>query len=286
MSYTKLDVRYVTDGSNTLANVNTRQGKKHRTITLHQKVQKYGDRYGYDSLSIEYSQDHLIIKYGDTILFDQDINGTNNNEYIREIVSYEWLPKREEATSIPVQTNTEKALISNQDIDINELEADDEDIKQEKQVSQIVPIIKLIVGLLVYGFIGMYVMSASIVVWAYGLILFWTSFGRKSFEWQEKMWTWYMRKVATLFKESLIDKRAKLVVRLSAEIFISLFIIEALCICAMYGLLMFWCEFGKRNLKCVKRIAEWYIHRVKATLQHDDTVVLFPEKLFPKEFED
>lgn len=517
MSYTKLELRYTTDGVNTQASVNTRDGEKHRTITLPQKVQNYGDRYGYDSLSIEYNQDHLIIKYGDTILMDQDINGTNNNEYIREIVSYEWLPKREEATSIPVHTNTEKALISNQDIDINELEADNEDgeddeewgdcedvdynninysiaewedgdtdveasilleesmkeivipeeitsqetgkthkvttysisdgeytrlslpktiknisgeafselpnastlvlelngspyikmenkviyshrtengksivelqntqlnkpigkfivpngvtsigrqafvdcdkleeielpktlvsifsidwisgcdnlqrilihntkgaisifndedelnevecileetipaniqvvyidnaetNKQEKQVSQIVPIIKLIVGLLVYGFIGMYVMSASILVWAYGFIFFWTSFGRKSFEWQEKMWTWYMRKVATLFKESLIDKRAKRVVRLSAEIFISLFIIEAWCICAMYGLLMFWCEFGKRNLKCVKRIAEWYIRRVKATLQHDDTVVLFPEKLFPKEFED
>lgn len=286
MSYTKLDVRYITDGANTLANVNTRQGEKHRIITLPQKVQKYGDRYGYDSLSIEYNQDHLIIKYGDTILLDQDINGTNNNEYIREIVSYEWLPKREETTSIPVQTNTEKALMSNMDIDINELEADDEDIEQEKQVSQIVPIIKLIVELLVYGFIGMYVMSASILVWTYGFILFWTSFGRKSFEWQEKMWTWYMRKVATLFKESLIDKRAKHVVRLSAEIFISLFIIEAWWICALYGILMFWCEFGKRNLKCVKRITEWYIRRVKATLKQDDTVVLFSEELFTKELEE
>ena len=100
------------------------------------------------------------------------------------------------------------------------------------------------------------------------------------------MWTWFTRKVATLFEENKIDKRIKLAVRLSADIFILLFIFYAWYICAMYGLLMFWCEFGKRNLKCVKRIAEWYIRRVKATLQHDDTVVLFPEKLFPKEFED
>ena len=176
--------------------------------------------------------------------------------------------------------------MSNMDIDINELEADDEDIEQEKQESQIIPIIKLIVELLVYGFIGMYVMSASILVWTYGFILFWTSFGRKSFEWQEKMWTWYMRKVATLFEENKIDKRIKLAVRLSADIFILLFIFYAWWLCAIYGMLMFWCEFGKRNLKCVKRIAKWYIRRVKATLQHDDTVVLFPEKLFPKEFED
>ena len=286
MSYTKLDVRYVTDGLNTLANVNTRQGEKHRIITLPQKVQKYGDRYGYDSLSIEYNQDHLIIKYGDTILLDQDINGTNNNEYIRESVSYEWLPKREETTSILVQTNTEKALMNNMDIDINELEADDEDIEQEKQESQTISISKLLVGLCAYGFIGMFVMEASVLVWVYGLILFWTSFGKKSFEWQEKMWKWYLRKVATLFKENKSDKRIKLAVRLSADIFIFLFLFEAWWICALYGILMFWCEFGKRNLKCVKRITEWYIRRVKATLKQDDTVVLFSEELFTKELEE
>ena len=286
MSYTKLEIRYTTDGVNTQADVNTRDGEKHRTITLPQKVQNYGDRYGYDSLSIEYNQDHLIIKYGDTILMDQDINGTNNNEYIREIVSYEWLPKREETTNIPVQTNTEKALMSNMDIDINELEADDEDIEQEKQESQTISISKLLVGLCAYGFIGMFVMEASVLVWVYGLILFWTSFGKKSFEWQEKMWKWYMRKVATLFKENKSDKRIKLAVRLSADIFIFLFLFEAWWICALYGILMFWCEFGKRNLKCVKRITEWYIRRVKATLKQDDTVVLFSEELFTKELEE
>ena len=91
MSYTKLEIRYTTDGINTQASVNTRQGEKHRAISLPKKVQEYGDRYGYSSLTVTYSLDHLIIKYGSTVLMDTDINGTNNNEYIRSIVSYEWM---------------------------------------------------------------------------------------------------------------------------------------------------------------------------------------------------
>ena len=58
---------------------------------LPKKVQEYGDEHGYGSLSLDYSGDHLIIRGGGDTLMDLDINGTNNNEYIRDIVSYEWL---------------------------------------------------------------------------------------------------------------------------------------------------------------------------------------------------
>lgn len=93
MSYTKLSVRYTTDGLNTENYwVKTRQGEKHRTIALPKKVQEYGDAHGYSSLRLDYSRDHLLIKGGGEVLMDLDINGTNNNEYIRSIVSYEWLP--------------------------------------------------------------------------------------------------------------------------------------------------------------------------------------------------
>ena len=92
MSYTKLKIVYTTDGINTRASVNTRDGEKHRTIALPKKVQEYGDAHGYSSLDISYCGDHLIIKWGYITLMDLDINGTNNNEYIRSIVSYEWLP--------------------------------------------------------------------------------------------------------------------------------------------------------------------------------------------------
>lgn len=94
MSYTKLNIRYTTDGLNTKASVNTRQGEKHRTIALPKKVQEYGDAHDYSSLYLDYSEDHLLIKTGycGETLMDLDINGTNNNEYIRSIVSYEWLP--------------------------------------------------------------------------------------------------------------------------------------------------------------------------------------------------
>lgn len=92
MSYTKLNIVYYTDGINTTASVKTRTGNKHRTIALPKKVQEYGDKYGYSSLRVDYNLDHLIIKGGGETLMDTDINGTNNNEYIRGIVSYEWLP--------------------------------------------------------------------------------------------------------------------------------------------------------------------------------------------------
>lgn len=92
MSYSKIDIHYKTDGINTLKSVDTRQGVvKHKVISLPEKVQKYGDRYGYSSLTVTYSLDHVIIKGGSEVLLDRDINGTNNNEYIRSIVSYEWL---------------------------------------------------------------------------------------------------------------------------------------------------------------------------------------------------
>ena len=90
MSKTKLKIVYVTDGVNTKSFVNTRQGYKYRTIALPKKVQEYGDKNGYDSMSLDHCGDHLIIR-GDYELMDLDINGTNNNEHIIAIVSYEWL---------------------------------------------------------------------------------------------------------------------------------------------------------------------------------------------------
>lgn len=90
MSYTKLKITYYTDSL-------TRQGKKHRTLAVPQKVQEYGDKYGYYNISLSYSRDRLYL-IGDCnylpkkCLMDIDINGTNNNEYIRGIVSHEWLP--------------------------------------------------------------------------------------------------------------------------------------------------------------------------------------------------
>lgn len=92
MSYTKLKITYYTDGINTQASVKTRQGNKHRTLAVPQKVQEYGDKYGYNNISLTYYGDHLILRGGYEDLMDIDINGTNNNEYIRGIVSHEWLP--------------------------------------------------------------------------------------------------------------------------------------------------------------------------------------------------
>lgn len=92
MSYSKLVIRYTTDGLNTVnRSVKTRQDVvKKKTLYVSKKVQEYGDRYGYNSLSLDYHQDHIIIKYGYETLMDTDINGTGNNEYIRSIEGYDW----------------------------------------------------------------------------------------------------------------------------------------------------------------------------------------------------
>lgn len=87
----KLEIRYLTDGLNTLTSVKTRQGEKRRTITLPKKVQEYADAHGHYSLVVDHSWDHLIIKGGGEVLMDIDINGTNNNESITKIVSYTWI---------------------------------------------------------------------------------------------------------------------------------------------------------------------------------------------------
>ena len=90
MSYTKLEIHYTTDGINTRACVNTRDGVKKKTLALAKKVTEYGDKYGYSSIKISYSEDHIILRGGSEVLMDTDINGTNNDEYIRSIVSTEW----------------------------------------------------------------------------------------------------------------------------------------------------------------------------------------------------
>ena len=90
MSYTKLEIHYLGDGIN-YAVMNSREGEKHRAIILPKKVQEYGDKYGYESLSVSFLYDHIIIKHGTTLLMDKDFNGTANNEYIRELLSYEWI---------------------------------------------------------------------------------------------------------------------------------------------------------------------------------------------------
>ena len=47
--------------------------------------------YGYDTIEFLFNGDRITLKGGDEVLQDQDINGTNNNEYIVSIEGYEWL---------------------------------------------------------------------------------------------------------------------------------------------------------------------------------------------------
>lgn len=90
MSYTKLKVYYQGDGDN-YGNT-TSQLEKKITINLPVQAKKYGDENGYDKISITYSCDHLILKgsNGQT-LFDRDVNGEDNNEFITKITRYEWI---------------------------------------------------------------------------------------------------------------------------------------------------------------------------------------------------
>ena len=91
MGYTKLKVYYQGDGSNLYTSTTSQLEKKY-TVTLPVQVKKYGDENGYDEISITHCADHLILKGGNgKILFDRDINGDNNDEYITKITRYEWI---------------------------------------------------------------------------------------------------------------------------------------------------------------------------------------------------
>jgi hypothetical protein len=90
MSYSKLEVRFIGDGV-PCNGTKARDGEKKRVVSLPKRVQEYGDRYGYSSLTVTYDRDHLIIKGGGEVLFDRDINGDANIEYITRIVDYTWL---------------------------------------------------------------------------------------------------------------------------------------------------------------------------------------------------
>ena len=90
MSYSKLEVRFIGDGV-PCNGTKARDGEKKRVVSLPKRVQEYGDRYGYSSLTVTYDRDHLIIKGGGEVLFDSDINGDAHIEYITRIVDYTWL---------------------------------------------------------------------------------------------------------------------------------------------------------------------------------------------------
>lgn len=90
MAYSKIRVFYHGDGIS-LTNTNARQYvQKKITLPLPQKVTKYGDTYGYNSISVGHYQDHIILKGGGETLMDVDFNG-ESKEYIRYIDRYEWL---------------------------------------------------------------------------------------------------------------------------------------------------------------------------------------------------
>lgn len=136
MSYTKLEIHYLGDGIN-YAVMNSREGEKHRAIMLPKKVQEYGDKYGYESLSVSFLHDHIIIKHGTTLLMDKDFNGTANNEYIRELLSYEWIGEDGSRLKSKIVAKTEPVLEVKTEENVNlvaeiEEEATDEFIEKNE----------------------------------------------------------------------------------------------------------------------------------------------------------
>jgi hypothetical protein len=82
MSYTKLEFYYLGDEG--------RESLKRKVISLPKVVQEFGDKYGYNELTVSYSGDHIIIKHHNSILMDKDFNGSST-EYIQNLLIYEWI---------------------------------------------------------------------------------------------------------------------------------------------------------------------------------------------------
>lgn len=130
MSYTKLEIHYLGDGIN-YAVMNSREGEKHRAIILPKKVQEYGDKYGYESLSVSFLHDHIIIKHGTTLLMDKDFNGTANNEYIRELLSYEWIGEDGSRLKSKIVAKTEPVAEVKTEKNVNLVEEIEEEATDE-----------------------------------------------------------------------------------------------------------------------------------------------------------
>ena len=130
MSYTKLEIRYIGDGMNS-AVLNSREGEKRRVINLPKKVQEYGDRYGYESLAVSFWTDHIIIKHGITTLMDKDFNGSAHNEYIRELLSYEWIGEDGSRLKSKKVEKTEPVVELKPEEDIKVVEEKIEEAKDE-----------------------------------------------------------------------------------------------------------------------------------------------------------
>lgn len=138
MSYTKLEIHYLGDGIN-YAVMNSREGEKHRAIILPKKVQEYGDKYGYESLSVSFLHDHIIIKHGTTLLMDKDFNGTANNEYIRELLSYEWIGEDGSRLKSKIVAKTEPVVEVKTEENVNlveEIEEVQDEIIEEDDIEE------------------------------------------------------------------------------------------------------------------------------------------------------
>lgn len=81
MSYTKLEIQYESPSGDA----------RHVTVKVPKKVQEFGDRYGYESLSISNGKWSLTIRYNSTTLMQREILNYLETEGIKSIVSYEWV---------------------------------------------------------------------------------------------------------------------------------------------------------------------------------------------------
>jgi hypothetical protein len=79
MSCTKLKIYYATGG-----------GARHLSVKLSKQVQEYGDKYGYESLSISHKSYFITIRYNSTVLMQRDVIPAGNWP-MQSIISYEWI---------------------------------------------------------------------------------------------------------------------------------------------------------------------------------------------------
>jgi len=90
--YTSVMMEYYGDGLNSKTMYGgTRDGLKHRQVSVPKKVQEYGNKYGYSKLSFSFYGDHLVIYGGGSCLMDKDFNGAASDEFITSIVSIKWM---------------------------------------------------------------------------------------------------------------------------------------------------------------------------------------------------
>ena len=110
------------------------------------------------------------------------------------------------------------------------------------------------------------VLYVTILLYCLGIFMFWNSFGKSTYKWMDSIWGRYTKYVNSVFWHGKCTPKIKRITRICVDILFAFFIFYGVICCFCYGLIMFWNSFGKKNMKWLKQMCEWYVNRTSKSI--------------------